>query len=58
VFVFEEDIDVTSYEQIDWAIAYRVIVANSSWSDFDPARMTMPAAAQRSTVVRFSAIPP
>jgi 4-hydroxy-3-polyprenylbenzoate decarboxylase len=24
VFVVEEDIDVTSYEQIDWAIAYRV----------------------------------
>jgi 4-hydroxy-3-polyprenylbenzoate decarboxylase len=24
VFVFEEDIDVTSYQQMDWAIAYRV----------------------------------
>jgi 3-polyprenyl-4-hydroxybenzoate decarboxylase len=24
VFVFEDDIDVTSYEQMDWAIAYRV----------------------------------
>jgi 4-hydroxy-3-polyprenylbenzoate decarboxylase len=24
VFVFEDDIDVTSYQQMDWAIAYRV----------------------------------